>query len=60
MKQYRIFYKKNGINFSKLVNAKSLHEVYDKYQDVDIVKVVYVQPAPSEIDTTGLEDDDED
>lgn len=60
MNQYRIFYKKNGINFSKLVNAKSLHEVYDKYNDVDIVKVVYVQPSPPEIDTTGLEDEDED
>lgn len=60
MNQYRIYYKKNGINFSKLVNAKSLHEVYEKYNDVDLVKIDFIKFVEEEIDLTDLDDDEED
>ena len=40
MKQYRVYFKKNGINLTKLVYADSLSEIYLKFKDSIIIKVI--------------------
>ena len=40
MKQYRVYFKKNGINLTKLVYADSLSEIYLKFKDSTIIKVI--------------------
>ena len=53
MKQYRIYFQKNGINLTKLVYAESLSEIYLKFKDSIIIKVIC-------LDKEDIEEDDED
>ena len=56
MKQYRIYFKKNGINLTKLVYADSLSEVYLKFKDSIIIKVICLEKD----DEQEEEEDNED
>lgn len=40
MKQYRVYFKKNGINLTKLVFANSLSDVLFMFKDSIIIKVL--------------------
>lgn len=40
MKQYRVYFKKNGINLTKLVFANSLSDVLLMFKDSIIIKVL--------------------
>jgi hypothetical protein len=40
MKQYRVYFKKNGINLTKIVYADSLSEVLFMFKDSIVVKVL--------------------
>jgi len=40
MKRYRVYFKKNGINLTKLVYGISLSEIYSKFKDSTIIKVI--------------------
>jgi hypothetical protein len=51
MKQYRVYFKKNGINLTKIVYADSLSEVLFMFKDSIVVKVLCLDKE---------EDDEED
>jgi len=55
MKQYRIYFKKNGINLTKLVYADSLSDVYLKFKDSTIIKVICLDKEDEEEDEQDLE-----
>ncbi len=48
MKQFRIYFKKNGINLTKLVYANSLSEVMLMFKDLQIIKVICIDTKPLE------------
>jgi len=55
MKAYRIYFKKNGINLTKLVYAESMSEILSKFKDMDIVLIKEIDMLPDgEIDIISL------
>ena len=48
MKQYRVYFKKNGINLTKLVFADSLSDVLLMFKDSIIIKVLCLDPVDDE------------
>jgi hypothetical protein len=55
MKAYRVYFKKNGINLTKLVYAESLLEVLNQFKGIDVVMVKEVDMLPEgDIDIISL------
>ena len=55
MKVYRVYFKKNGINLTKLVYADSVSDIYIKFKGMDIVLIKEIDVLPqSDIDITYL------
>lgn len=55
MKAYRVYFKKNGINLTKLVYAESMSEIYIKFKGLDIIMVKQIDMLPDgEIDVISL------
>jgi hypothetical protein len=55
MKAYRIYFKKNGINLTKLVYADSMSEVIFKFKNLDIILIKEIDMLPDgDIDIIGL------
>jgi hypothetical protein len=55
MKAYRIYFKKNGINLTKLVYAESMSEIYIQFKGLDIIMVKQIDMLPDgEIDIISL------
>lgn len=46
MKQYRVYFKKNGINLTKLVYADSIFEATQMFKDVQIIKIIEIDLLP--------------
>ena len=59
MRAYRVYFKKNGINLTKLVYAESLLEVINQFKNMEIVMIKELDLLPEgDIDvTTYLESD---
>ena len=55
MRAFRVYFKKNGINLTKLVYAESLLEVLNQFNGIDIVMVKEVDMLPNgDIDIISL------
>ena len=55
MRAYRVYFKKNGINLTKLVYAESLLEVLNQFKGIDVVMVKEVDMLPDgDIDIISL------
>ena len=55
MKAYRIYFKKNGINLTKLVYAESLLEVLNQFKDIEVVMIKELDLLPDgDIDVISL------
>lgn len=55
MNTYRIYFKKNGINLTKLVYAESMAEIYAKFKGVDIMMIKQIDMLPEgDIDIISL------
>ena len=55
VKAYRVYFKKNGINLTKLVYAESLLEVLNQFKDIEVVMVKEVDMLPDgDIDIISL------
>ena len=55
MRAFRVYFKKNGINLTKLVYAESLLEVLNQFKDIDVVMVKEVDMLPDgDIDIISL------
>jgi hypothetical protein len=55
MKAYRVYFKKNGINLTKLVYAESLLEVLNQFKNLEIIMVKEIDLLPDgEIDIISL------
>ena len=55
MKAYRVYFKKNGINLTKLVYAESLLEVLNQFKGIDVIMVKEVDMLPEgDIDIISL------
>jgi hypothetical protein len=55
MKAYRVYFKKNGINLTKLVYAESLLEVLNQFKGVDVLMVKEIDMLPDgDIDVISL------
>jgi hypothetical protein len=55
MRAYRVYFKKNGINLTKLVYAESLYDILDKFKDLEIVMVKEIDLLPQgDIDVISL------
>ena len=55
MKAYRVYFKKNGINLTKLVYAESLLEVLNQFKGIEVVMVNEVDMLPEgDIDIISL------
>ena len=55
MKAYRVYFKKNGINLTKLVYAESLLEVLNQFKGIEVVMVKEVDMLPDgDIDVISL------
>ena len=55
MKAYRVYFKKNGINLTKLVYAESLLEVLNQFKGIEVVMVKEVDMLPEgDIDIISL------
>ena len=55
MKAYRVYFKKNGINLTKLVYAESLLEVLNQFKDIDVIMVKEIDLLPDgDIDVISL------
>ena len=55
MKAYRVYFKKNGINLTKLVYAESLLEVLNQFTGIEVVMVKEVDILPDgDIDIISL------
>ena len=46
MKAYRVFFKKNGINLTKLVYAESLLEVISQFNGIEVMMIKEVDMSP--------------
>jgi hypothetical protein len=55
MRAYRIFFKKNGINLTKLVYAESLLEVINQFKGIEVMMIKELDLLPvGDIDVIGL------
>ena len=55
MRAYRVYFKKNGINLTKLVYAESLLEVLNQFKDIDVLMVKEIDMLPDgDIDVISL------
>lgn len=55
MKAYRVYFKKNDINLTKLVYAESLLEVLNQFNGIDVIMVTQVDMLPDgDIDIVSL------
>jgi hypothetical protein len=55
MKAYRVYFKKNGINLTKLVYAESLLEVLNQFKDIEVIMVKEIDMLPNgDIDIISL------
>jgi len=55
MNAYRIYFKKNGINLTKLVYAESMAEIYEKFKGIDIMMIKKIDMLPDgDIDIISL------
>lgn len=55
MKAYRVYFKKNGINLTKLVYAESLIDVLNQFKNLDIILIKQIDMLPDgEIDIISL------
>lgn len=55
MKAYRVYFKKNGINLTKLVYAESMTEIFIQFKGLDIIMVKQIDMLPDgEIDVISL------
>jgi hypothetical protein len=55
MRAYRVYFKKNGINLTKLVYAESLLEVLNQFKDIDVLMVKEIDLLPDgDIDVISL------
>ena len=55
MKTYRVYFKKNGINLTKLVYAESLLEVINQFKKMEVILIKQIDMLPDgEIDIISL------
>ena len=55
MRAYRVYFKKNGINLTKLVYAESLLEVLNQFKGIDVIMVKEIDMLPDgDIDVISL------
>ena len=55
MRCYRVYFKKNGINLTKLVYAESLLEVLNQFKNMEVVMVKELDLLPEgDIDVISL------
>jgi len=55
MRCFRVYFKKNGINLTKLVYAESLLEVLNQFKNMEVVMVKEVDMLPDgDIDIISL------
>ena len=55
VKAYRVYFKKNGINLTKLVYAESLIDVLNQFKNLDIILIKQIDMLPDgEIDVISL------
>lgn len=55
MRSFRVYFKKNGINLTKLVYAESLLEVLNQFKGIDVIMVKEVDMLPNgDIDIISL------
>jgi hypothetical protein len=55
MKAYRVYFKKNGINLTKLVYAESLLEVLNQFKGIEVLVVKEIDMLPDgDIDIISL------
>jgi len=55
MKAYRVYFKKNGINLTKMVYAESLLEVLNQFKGIDVLMVKEIDVLPDgDIDIISL------
>jgi hypothetical protein len=55
VKAYRVYFKKNGINLTKLVYAESLLEVLNQFKKMEVILIKEIDMLPDgEIDIISL------
>jgi hypothetical protein len=55
MRCYRVYFKKNGINLTKLVYAESLLEVINQFKKMEVILIKQIDMLPDgEIDIISL------
>jgi hypothetical protein len=55
VKAYRVYFKKNGINLTKLVYAESLLEVINQFKKMEVILIKQIDMLPDgEIDIISL------
>jgi hypothetical protein len=55
VKAYRVYFKKNGINLTKLVYAESMAEIYIQFKGLDIIMIKQIDMLPDgDIDIISL------
>jgi hypothetical protein len=55
VKAYRVYFKKNGINLTKLVYAESLLEVLNQFKMMEVILIKQIDLLPDgEIDVISL------
>jgi hypothetical protein len=55
MRAYRVYFKKNGINLTKLVYAESLLEVLNQFNGIDVLMVKEIDILPDgDVDVISL------
>jgi hypothetical protein len=55
MRTFRVYFKKNGINLTKLVYAESLLEVLNQFKDIEVIMVKEIDMLPNgDIDIISL------
>jgi hypothetical protein len=55
MRCFRVYFKKNGINLTKLVYAESLLEVLNQFKGIDVLMVKEIDMLPDgDIDIISL------
>ena len=55
MRAYRVYFKKNGINLTKLVYAESLLEVINQFKGLEVMMIKELDLLPmGDVDVIGL------
>jgi hypothetical protein len=55
VKAYRVYFKKNGINLTKLVYAESMSEIHIQFEGLDIIMIKQIDMLPEgDIDIISL------